>query len=163
MKALTIAERVVVIDEPSWKDMRDLQITLTKYPTMVGIVFVKPPLNNLMRLNKLKHNRIMVWLDQGLAIRESIITSTNQMITNRLELLSDVGLFRPKGIPECILPTPKFEQEQEKVGRGMTNPECYMGHSTTASKDSIFHGISTRAIVAKVKTELDEAMKGNMQ
>ena len=162
MKALTIAERVVVIDEPSWKDMRDLQITLTKYPTMVGIVFVKPPLNNLMRLNKLKHSRIMIWLDQGLAIRESIIASTNQMITNRLELLSDVGLFRPKGIPECILPTPKFEQEQEKVGRGMTNPECYMGHSTVASKDSIFHGISTRAIVAKVKTEFDEAMKGNM-
>ena len=163
MKTLTIAERVVVIDEPSWRDMRDLQITLTRYPTMVGIVFVKPPLNNLMRLNKLKHNRIMVWLDQVQAIRESIITSTNQMITNRLELLSDVGLFRPKGIPECILPTPKFEQEQEKVGRGMTNPECYMGHPTIASKDSIFNGVSTRAIVAKVKTELDEAMKGNMQ
>ena len=62
------------------------------------------------------------------------------MITNRLELLSDVGLFRPKGIPECILPTPKFEQEQEKVG----------------------FGVSTCAIVAKVKTEFDEAMKGNM-
>lgn len=31
-----------------------------------------------------------------------------------------------------------------------------------ASKDSIFNGVSTRALIAKVKTEFDEAMKGNM-
>ena len=127
MSNVSVVEHAIVVSEPSWKDIQELQRTLTKHDTMVGIVFVKLLANNFMDFTKIRHNRISVWLDQGDEMCHEIIKATNKAVQTNLDAKSMYDEFRPRGIPEDRLPRPEFyitrKDVSDVLGRGMTNPE----------------------------------------